>query len=101
MWDFELPSEPSFRTAFGMKGAHPSALYNLEAQEMFAKRRVSLIRYGSTTTMGVNDWPARGLRPDRDGAEAELGRTERAAGGHVLRRLGQRLRPLVVARPTT
>ncbi|HEX9400722.1 MAG TPA: hypothetical protein VF912_11490 [Anaeromyxobacter sp.] len=58
VWDFDVPASPSFRTAFGTNGgSQPSAFYNVEAQAMFAKHKVSLARYGSTKTMGVDDWP--------------------------------------------
>lgn len=58
VWDFELPRSPSFRTGFGFNGgSQPSVFYNVEAQELFAKHEVSLARYGSTTVMGVDDWP--------------------------------------------
>lgn len=59
VWDFDVPASPAFRTGFGFNGtSQPSAFYNLEAQELFAKHKVSLARYGSTRAMGVNDgWP--------------------------------------------
>lgn len=58
VWDFEIPSRPTFKTGFGFNGgSQPSAFYNVEAQEMFARHKVSLTRYGSTTVMGVDDWP--------------------------------------------
>jgi hypothetical protein len=64
VWDFDLPARPSFRTGFGFNGgSQASAFYNLEAQAMFAKHKVSLARYGTTTTMGVDDWPREDAGP--------------------------------------
>jgi hypothetical protein len=72
VWDFDVPAAPSFKTGFGFNGgSQPSAFYNVEAQEMFAKHKVSLARYGSTTIPGVDDWP----RADYGATAARLRRT--------------------------